>query len=82
MRDGTRGKRPSKTATVKPHSARSLLSLLIRDVLFWYTVLGDDLFSLKETLYDASVITRSAIGWCWDLICEYIGVPVRTFPVI
>ena len=37
MRDGTREKRPSKTA-IKPHSARSLLSLLIRDVLFWYTV--------------------------------------------
>ena len=35
-----------KTA-IKPHSARSLLSLLIRDVLFWYTVLGDDPFSLK-----------------------------------
>ena len=46
MRDGTREKRPSKTA-IKPHSARSLLSLVIRDVLFWHTVLGDDLFSLK-----------------------------------
>ena len=82
MRDRTHEKRPSKTA-IKPHSARSLLSLLIRDVLSWYTVLGDDLFSLnKHFMMHLSLRGVRLVGAGTGPICVYIGVPVRTFPVI